>query len=796
MHKTQWIDLKTTVIKTAVSWFSVMLFVVLGIALFIGLGWGSMALERTADAEFHKYHLHDLEVIFPYGAAKEDLSAIEETEGVSRAEETRYTDRYFLNRGEKSLARVRALTKEADLLSRVSGRLPEKEDEIALQKDWAEKNGYAVGDTISFEESEDVIEPLKKDTFTVTALAESHAYMAKNSGTWGVSEAGSVPLSCIMFVHPDAFADGLSSGGNDVLIESGALSGLLFNSEEYKTGSRLLKDRLQEKLDDDAVILTREDNGGVVFTEDNAAGSKKLRYSMASLLVILGFMVCYSAVTRLVQDQQILIGTRKALGFTEREITGFYLLYTGSAAFLGSLLGILAGRFILEPVVLSEMKKNFILESCEYLFSWKEALIMAAIEIVLLLISTALACRRVLRRNAAELLSGSAAQRVRHRFFEKCAFWQKLSLLSKTVVTNFFQDKRRVFATLTGIAGCTALIACGVSFSNSIKASAPYHYEHLQKYDTVLYYDGREETKTEIRKLTDRYGFAASAVSVSSGQFTMADGKHIASRLIVTDEKSLAEVFTLKDEEGLTHPLSEGPWISLPMAKACHISAGDKVKFTDGKGKEHEITVGGVCEYYLSDLAMFMDKETAKREMGTDGSENAFLLDTGGADLSGLHKELNRVEGYLLTYDFKGASMVFVETINSSFLLISFLYLGMSVAMAFLVLLNLQHTFVKEKERELVIMMINGYGRDQVKKYIYADTVFLSVIGIPLGLFAGIFISRLSIDAVSGPTMYFIHEINVPACLISALVTAGLTFLMTLLSLREVDRMPLDPSQA
>lgn len=45
MHKTQWIDLKTTVIKTAVSWFSVMLFVVLGIALFIGLGWGSMALD-------------------------------------------------------------------------------------------------------------------------------------------------------------------------------------------------------------------------------------------------------------------------------------------------------------------------------------------------------------------------------------------------------------------------------------------------------------------------------------------------------------------------------------------------------------------------------------------------------------------------------------------------------------------------------------------------------------------------------------------------------------------------------
>ena len=138
--------------------------------------------------------------------------------------------------------------------------------------------------------------------------------------------------------------------------------------------------------------------------------------------------------------------------------------------------------------------------------------------------------------------------------------------------------------------------------------------------------------------------------------------------------------------------------------------------------------------------------------------------------------------------------MVFVKTINSSFLLISFLYLGMSVAMAFLVLLNLQHTFVKEKERELVIMMINGYGRDQVKKYIYADTVFLSVIGIPLGLFAGIFISHLSIDAVSGPTMYFIHGINVPACLISALVTVGLTFLMTLLSLREVDRMPLDPS--
>ena len=61
--------------------------------------------------------------------------------------------------------------------------------------------------------------------------------------------------------------------------------------------------------------------------------------SIALLFVLVGALVIYATVSKMVDEQRRQIGTTKALGFFNREIMAKYLLFGVSATLLGMLLG-------------------------------------------------------------------------------------------------------------------------------------------------------------------------------------------------------------------------------------------------------------------------------------------------------------------------------------------------------------------------------------------------------------------------------------------------------------------------
>ena len=64
--------------------------------------------------------------------------------------------------------------------------------------------------------------------------------------------------------------------------------------------------------------------------------TNNLSFSMAGLFVIVGLLVSYSAVSRIVNEQITQIGTKKALGLRAREITLSYLAYSSLAVISGA----------------------------------------------------------------------------------------------------------------------------------------------------------------------------------------------------------------------------------------------------------------------------------------------------------------------------------------------------------------------------------------------------------------------------------------------------------------------------
>ncbi|MGN1094115.1 MAG: DegV family protein, partial [Candidatus Neoclostridium sp.] len=248
-------------------------------------------------------------------------------------------------------------------------------------------------------------------------------------------------------------------------------------------------------------VQKRTDNAGVVTAKYNAESSKKLCYTMSLLFVFVGMMVCYTTVSRNINESQVATGVQKALGFRGREILAHYTCYSVIAVLLGSLLGYALGYFVIETIVNHAYAKLYVFPYLPNTFTVPEALIITLVEIVLVCIATWLPCRKLLKRKAVELIRGDRGQN-RPKAYWKLKIWKRLSLYTQTTINNLFGDGSRVIATLVGIAGCTALIVMSMSLRFSIVSTPEKHFSDIWVYDAFLVKDASvqnsEQNLTEV----------------------------------------------------------------------------------------------------------------------------------------------------------------------------------------------------------------------------------------------------------------------------------------------------------
>ena len=142
------VHLVSTIRANLVAFCSIALFVALGAGLFLGIGWSAESLRRSVGETFEAGAVHDVEVQFPAGLTVEDVEAIGSVEGVEAAE-GRYQTHVVMTQGAGTYTvRVTSLTDDIDRVRLVSGSLPTREGEVALQRSLAERAGISLGDVL------------------------------------------------------------------------------------------------------------------------------------------------------------------------------------------------------------------------------------------------------------------------------------------------------------------------------------------------------------------------------------------------------------------------------------------------------------------------------------------------------------------------------------------------------------------------------------------------------------------------------------------------------------------------
>lgn len=561
--------------------------------------------------------------------------------------------------------------------------------------------------------------------------------------------------------------------------------------------TRLLADAKAELEDfvryEQWTVQIRTDNPSVATAKFYAQSSRRLCYSMALLFVFVGLMVCFTSITRSINESQTIAGVQKALGFRSREILAHYMAYSLLAAAIGVLVGYALGFFGIESVVNDAYAKLYVIGAITNVYVVPEALVIAVVELALIALATWLPCRKLLRRPAVELLKGENYAGGRTRFYEKWRVWQRMSLYTQTTVNNLMNDGARIIATLVGITGCTALIVMSLSLRSSILSTPVRHFERIWIYDASLVSDTAVPGGHQaLERVLDESGVDYTSVRREAVYIRDETGTLNKADLIVPEDAEDLRAFIHLDDYRTGRSLSltdDGVIVSYTYAKHYGLKAGDTLHLLDTAGRSHDCVVSGISQHYLSSMQVVMTPSCYQHLMGWAAQSNTLYLRYGAADRNAVAQKLQTTEGYFSLTDESAKWIAKFQEFSGSVMLVVYIGLSLSVTMALLVLLNLNIVCVNEKTNELVVMRINGFSIRAVKAYLYRDNIVLTALGILGGVGIGLALGRCVLEILqkSGDNFYTTPDLT--ACLIGAGLAALFSLATNLIALRRVNTL-------
>ncbi len=789
MKKNQRRELLVNIRHTIYSFLSITIFIALGLALFFTLNWSAGSIRSQQENSYENTRGSDLTAVFPLGIRDETLNDLKASISRGELETMLVFHANYKQNGSEKQARIHTLTEHIDVPLLIEGRLPEKEGEIVVEKGCASKLQISIGDSFSFTVRDGIL-PLKTDAYTVVGIAESSRYLSKTESTYGQNDANGTEINALFFVSREEINAGAAPFDNMALLRFDSARGLKSDSEAYE---QEVNDAA-EKLDlSNAVVEKRFGNRAYIYIDLLTSNVENVRFSIGGVFLVIAVMICFCIITRLVNDQSKEIGTKKALGFTEREITLSYLCYGLAAAVIGSVLGFVLALFAFEPVMVHQISTVFVFEENRRYFEIWSYLRACAVILILIGLVSYLGCRKNLKRSAVDLLTGKNEQIGKKHFFQRGKLWNNASVLTKSIISNCVSEKQRVIPTLIGIISCTAMIVSGIMMKNDTLSSVEKQFTEYYQYDYFVTFDPETDGAVDaISSVLTDMGLLSTPVMRQNASVSV-DGKFDdfwARILAFENEQSFCEMYHLKSvhDDSLD---SQYVWLSDAPYYYYHLGDDSVLHIKTDKGKENDLKNVRYYQHHNYIANLILSAEMYEQLFDDPYAANTIVVKNDGYTIGEITERLSSIEGFFSVTDSKAASKMESQTFSVISNAIVGIYLFGTVLLGFFVILNLLLTFVEEKRRELITLMINGYSRKDTRKYISTDTMFLTTVGIILGGFWGILLGNLNLAAMESAYFHVSHAIDPASIVIGVLFSSSITAIMTMIAIRKINQFEL-----
>ena len=187
--------------------------------------------------------------------------------------------------------------------------------------------------------------------------------------------------------------------------------------------------------------------------------------------------------------------------------------------------------------------------------------------------------------------------------------------------------------------------------------------------------------------------------------------------------------------------------------------------------EEKEVVVDGVIENYMMHY-IYMSPKLYEQLYGEQPMYQSILLlcDDSKGDEERIASHLLEQSG-VLGVRFTNDMREQVEDMLGALNIVVYVLIISAGLLAFIVLYNLNNININERKRELATIKVLGFYDNEVAAYVYRENIFLSIIGIVVGVFLGIILHRYIITTVEVNMVMFARTIRIESFVISGLLT-------------------------
>lgn len=580
-------------------------------------------------------------------------------------------------------------------------------------------------------------------------------------------------------------------------------------------------------------VQDRSQIGGFSSLKSDLESIRSLGNAFPIVFLLVAVMMSLTAMARMVEEDRGLIGTYTGLGYGRLAVASRYLLFALLACLIGGGLGLIAGFLGIPAFLLVVLRGLYVMPDVRLEYDWLYGTAGVALFVIGVLAATVYACAQEMRQKPANLMRPKAPRAGSRILLERIKpLWNRMSFLGKVTARNIFRFKSRLIMTVGGVAGCTALIVCGLAINDTVAALGAKQYQDVYQYDLMVVANDDDADAMRQKVASDGRVTSSMDVRVESGDLTGDSGSESIQLVAVPDSErsEFGKMVTLRPVrsswvDGAADTVSlgdDGVIVSQSAASAMGVKAGGTVTLTNGDDTQAEAHVSAVIrsvigsDVYVSETYYHQLFDTAasgtpsassSSDSGESDNQNGESGTSNGASSNGQQLVWNAMYANLKGSGESQAAYAekledddaVMKAVSCAHMAESFkfdlmgavvaLIVALAGGLALVVLFTLANTNVSEREREMATLKVLGFFDKEVHHYVNREMMVLTMMGVVLGLPLGRFVGGLLTAALNMPALYFEVECTPLSYVIAAGATMAFALLVQLFVNPVLDRI-------
>lgn len=753
-----------------------------GIAVYVAFYSAFNNLILTRNSYYAQYRFHDFSVQLEK-APETAVFRVASLLGVkaARGRIVKDVNLGVDNDDENKIARLISLPERheniIDSIHLVSGRFfsPEVPDEAVVENHFFDTNGLHFGDRIH------VTVNGRRQSLKIVGTAQSpeYVYAIRNA-----QEMMPNPKKFAIVWVQQRWAESqldLKGSVNEIVGEVSAPDRLDQILDEAKT-----------QLKPYGVYATtpRKDQLSNWYLQSELEGLSVSAKVTPSIFLFLAAVILLILLSRMVQRERGQIGLLKAYGYRDLEIVAHYFKYAGLVGLLGGILGYFLGFWMGQGMM--KMYVAFfsfpILRARVYPQLVGGSLL---ISVGTSLLSALVVVRSVVRISPASAMRDSPPLSAHRTPVERIRFlWQSLSFTHKLIVRNVFRYPLRSSFTVLGVCLATAILLMGYFFQDSMDFMLDHQFKEVQREDMriTFYLERGYDAFYDMQRLP----WVQYAEPQLLYPFKLTQGWK-EKDLLITGLPANPRLFHLLDADNKLIPLQgDGLVIMSQTAKELGLHIGDYVTLKPLIGRverEKKVRIDQIVTQYIGTGA-YMRLESLSRLLDHSRVLNATLLKLEPGHTHDLNKILKDIPAVAAVEVKQDSLDNFNKTVGESMGISNFFMLLFAAVIAISVIYNSTAISISERRREMASLRVLGYTPAEVGRIVFNENLYLSLLGLCLGLPLGTWMCQASSQAYVTEVYrlpFFIREQTYIYTTVAILIFVGISNFLSRKRIHSID---------